>query len=80
MPKKKSTRRSMRIRLLIKDVAESRGLSRAQLARRADVTYETVFNIWRNEYTDVSISTLVKIARALHCNINDLFTIENEDE
>lgn len=80
MPRKKSARRLMRIRLLIKDMAESRGLSRAQLARRADITYETVFNIWRNAYTDVSISTLVKIARALRCNVNDLFTIENEEE
>ncbi len=80
MPKIKSTRRPMRIRLLVKDVAEKQGFNRAQLARRADVTYETVWQIYRNEYTDASISTLVKLARALNVQVSDLYQVLPDDE
>jgi DNA-binding XRE family transcriptional regulator len=65
----------MRIRLLVKGVAEKQGFNRAQLARRADVTYETVWQIYRNEYTDASISTLVKLARALNVEVHDLYEV-----
>jgi DNA-binding XRE family transcriptional regulator len=69
--------RKVKIKLRIKDIAEKQGMTRAKLARSADLTYETVHEIWKNEYKDVSISTLAKIARVLHVNISELYTIED---
>ena len=66
-------RRKMRLRLKIRELAESQGLDRAKLARRADVTYQTVHNVWNNPYADVSITTLEKIAQALKCDVSELY-------
>jgi DNA-binding Xre family transcriptional regulator len=43
------------------------------LARRADVTYQTVHNVWNNPYADVSIATLEKFAQALNCDVSELY-------
>ena len=66
-------RRKMRLRLKIRELAESQGLDRAKLARRADVTYQTVHNVWNNPYADVSIATLEKLAQALKCDVSELY-------
>ena len=66
-------RRKVRVRYRVKELAESRGLDRAKLARQADVTYETIHSLWRNPYRDVSMSTLLKIARALGVVVTDLY-------
>jgi len=63
----------MRLRLKIRELAQAQGLDRAKLARRADVTYQTVHNIWNNPYADVSIATLEKLAQALSCDVSDLY-------
>jgi DNA-binding Xre family transcriptional regulator len=69
--------RKVKIKLRVKDIAEKQGMTRAKLARSADLTYETVHEIWKNEYKDVSISTLAKIARALQVEISELYVIED---
>src|SRR3989442_7242566 len=70
------SRRKMRLRLKIRELAEAQGLDRAKLARRADVTYQTVHNVWNNPYADVSIadrkstrlnSSHVRISYAVFC-------------
>ena len=66
-------RRKMRLRLKIRELAEAQGLDRAKLARRADVTYQTVHNIWNNPYADVSIATLEKLAQALNRDVSELY-------
>jgi len=63
----------VKVRYRVKELAESRGLDRAKLARQADVTYETIHSLWRNPYRDVSMSTLLKIARALGVGVTDLY-------
>jgi len=66
-------RRKMKLRLKIRELAEARGLDRAKLARRADVTYQTVHNVWNNPFADVSIATLEKLAQALNCDVSELY-------
>ena len=66
-------RRKMRLRLKIRELAEAQGLDRAKLARRADVTYQTVHNVWNNPYADVSIATLEKLAQALSRDVSELY-------
>ena len=73
-------RQKMRVRLLVRDVATKRGITRAKLARMADVTYETVFKLWQDEYRDVSLLTLVKLATALKVDVSELYeTIPDDD-
>ena len=66
-------RRKMRLRLKVRERAEAQGLDRAKLARRADVTYQTVHNVWNNPYADVSIATLEKLAQALNCDVSEVY-------
>ena len=66
-------RRKMKLRLKIRELAEAQGLDRAKLARRADVTYQTVHNVWNNPYADVSITTLEKLAQALNYDVSELY-------
>jgi transcriptional regulator with XRE-family HTH domain len=69
----------MKTRLKVREIAQSQKLDRAKLARKADVTYETVHNIWNNPYASVSINTLLKIAQALHVDVSELYeTIPDE--
>ena len=70
----------MRLRLKIRELAEAQGLDRAKLARRADVTYQTVHNVWNNPYADVSIATLEKLAQALNRDVSELYErVEDND-
>ena len=66
-------RRKLRVRYRVKEIAESKGLDRAKLARQADVTYETVHELWRNPYRNVSMNTLLKLARVLGVSVSDLY-------
>jgi DNA-binding Xre family transcriptional regulator len=66
-------RRKMKLRLKVRELAEAQGLDRAKLARRADVTYQTVHNIWNNPYADVSIATLEKLAQVLDCDVSEVY-------
>ena len=64
-------------RLLIKEVAEAKGLDIAKLSRRADLAYRTVWQLWNEPERDVTISTLRKLAGALGVSVHAL--IENGD-
>jgi transcriptional regulator with XRE-family HTH domain len=64
-------------RLLIREVAEAKGLDIAKLSRRADLAYRTVWQLWNEPERDVTIGTLKKLADALNVSIHAL--IENGD-
>jgi len=71
---------SIVIRLKIREIAESKGVTRTQLSRRAEVNYATIQAVWNNPYHDLSIKLMEKIAVALGCNISDLYeTIPDDD-
>lgn len=62
----------MKTRLRVKEVANEKGISLTKLSQRSEVAYNTVRRIWREPYTDVTISTLQRLADVLGVNVNDL--------
>lgn len=47
----------------------------------ADLNYNTIRDLWKDEVKDVQVTTLAKIAKALKVPITDLFTpIDYENE
>ena len=72
-------RRKGLIHLRVKEVAESKGVTRTQLSRRGDINYATVNAMWTNPKHDVSIKVLEKVARVLGVDISDLYVIVPDD-
>jgi DNA-binding Xre family transcriptional regulator len=70
----------IQVRLKVKDIAESKGRSMVWLANHAEVQYDTIRGIFNNPGREVSVLTLAKIARALGCEVQDLFDISVTDE
>ncbi len=60
------------VRLKIKEVAESKGISMSRLSRLADVSYNTMLILYHKPDHDVSITILDRIAQALNVSICDL--------
>jgi DNA-binding Xre family transcriptional regulator len=67
-------------RLKVRQIAERRSLSRTRLARLADIQYDTVNGIWQNDRRDVSLSTLLKLSKALHVDVSELYEVVNDQE
>jgi DNA-binding Xre family transcriptional regulator len=66
------------VRLRIKEEAEKQKLDMTKLSRRADVAYRTIVRVWKNPEHDITMRTLVKIAKALGVKVVDL--IEETEE
>lgn len=62
----------MKTRLRVKEVASEKGISLTRLSQRSEVAYNTVRRIWRDPYTDVTISTLQRLADVLQVPVSDL--------
>ena len=63
----------MMYRLKVREVAESKNISRTKLSRLSEMQYDTINGIWKDEKRDVSLSTLLKLARALHVPVTSLY-------
>lgn len=61
------------IRLKVKEVAQARGYNQSSLSRASDVSFLTIKRIFQDPYKDVNMSTLEKIAKALHVPVAELF-------
>ena len=68
----------VKVRLRIREVAESQGKSKTWLSHHAEIQYDTVRGIWSNPYRDCSITTLARIAHALHVDVSELYVVEDE--
>lgn len=60
----------------IKKFREKAGLTQEALARKADISYNTLIKLETRGIKDPRISTLSKLAKALNIKIDDLL---NED-
>ncbi len=60
------------VKLKVKEVAKSKGISISKLSRLADVSYNTVLTIFHDPYHDVSLYILDRLSRALNVAICDL--------
>ena len=65
------------IKLLVKEVAEREGIRNAlDLAKRADLHYQTVYSLWRGESKQIGLETIEKLCRALGVRPGQLFQLE----
>lgn len=64
------------VTLKVREVAQTRGITRAKLSRLSDVAPGTLNNIWRNPHHEVYLSTLARLAYALHVPVADLYDVE----
>jgi transcriptional regulator with XRE-family HTH domain len=62
----------MKLRIKVREIAESKGYNQSSLARKADIDFKTVKRLFRDPYRDVVISTLYKISRVLNVALDDL--------
>jgi transcriptional regulator with XRE-family HTH domain len=69
----------MKLRLKVKELAESQGFNQSTLARKADIDFNTVKRLFRNPYRDVSVSTLYRLSRALRVSLDGLVEEEPDD-
>ncbi|MGH2497363.1 MAG: helix-turn-helix domain-containing protein [Ktedonobacteraceae bacterium] len=69
----------MRTRLRVKEVANIKGISLTKLSQRSEVAYNTVRRIWRDPYTDVTLSTLRRLADVLGVNVSELLETIPDD-
>ena len=70
----------MKTRLRIQEVAVRKGISLTKLSQRSEVAYNTVRRLWRDPYTDVTLSTLQRLADVLGVEVNELIeSVPDED-
>lgn len=62
----------------IRELSKEKGLTAEDLARRADLKYSSVKNLWQGRTGDPKYSTLRAIARALGVPIEHLEAKETE--
>lgn len=58
----------------LQSLAVARGYDIAKLARRADLGYRTIFDLWHDPKRNVTLDTLNKLAAALDVTVADLLT------
>ncbi len=68
------------LRLRVKEIAESKGLSRGKLSRMSDLSYPTIRDIFADPYRDVPLSTLEKLSKALNVEISELIEVVPDKE
>jgi transcriptional regulator with XRE-family HTH domain len=64
-------------RLIIKELAEAKGMSQSLLQRRAGVTLTMLRRYWKNETESVHLVSMDAIARTLGVRVRDLFADED---
>ena len=67
------------LRRNVRRLRDQAGLSREQLAARAEVTTSTIFRIESDDNYEPRMSSVTAIARALECRVADLFLEPNGD-
>jgi transcriptional regulator with XRE-family HTH domain len=62
-------------RLLIREIAERKGISMSKLSRLSDTNYKTIQAIWNDNSRDVSLAVLIRIAYVLKVSVSDLYQV-----
>lgn len=71
---------TMRTRLRVKEVAQAQGMSMTKLHHRSEVAYGTIRKIFRDPYTEITITTLSRLAQALGVMTPELIEDVADDE
>lgn len=60
------------VRLKVKEIAKRRGVSQRKLFLRSGVDLRTLQRIWRDEYANITLDTLGRIAYGLGVDASEL--------
>lgn len=71
--------RNIRIRLRVREVAETRGIDLAGLVLATGLPRSTVEELWEHPTRDQTIETMVTVARALDATLGELVEILDSD-
>jgi DNA-binding Xre family transcriptional regulator len=55
----------MRIRLKVREVAKTKGISMTRLHTKSEIAYNTIRRIFRDPYAEITTTTLARLAEAL---------------
>jgi len=69
----------MKVRLQIKEIAQSKGLKQYELAEKSGVTLQLLNRYWHNHIQSVNLDQLGHIASALGVKVGDLL-VSTEDQ
>jgi DNA-binding Xre family transcriptional regulator len=62
----------MKTRLRVRDVAEAKGISMTKLHHLSEVAYGTIRKIFHDPYTEITLTTLNRLAAALQVETKEL--------
>ncbi len=62
----------MRVRLRVKEVATTKGISMTKLHINSEVAYNTIRRIFRDPYVEITTTTLGRLAEALEVPTSEL--------
>jgi transcriptional regulator with XRE-family HTH domain len=69
-----------KVRLRVREIAQEKGMSRTRLHHDSEVAYTTIRAIFKDPHTEVTITTLARLAEALGVPTATLIEDENEEE
>ena len=69
-----------KVRLRVREVAEAKGVSRTRLHHDSEVAYTTIRAIFKDPHTEITITTLARLAEALDVPTAALIEDENDEE
>jgi len=56
----------------VREVANEKHISLTKLSQRSEVAYNTVRRVWRDPFTDVTLSTMQRLADVLGVDVREL--------
>ena len=65
------------MKISIQNKLEEKGMTRYELAKRVNVTYPTIDNIYKGLSTSIRFETLEAICIELNCSPNEILVSEN---
>jgi transcriptional regulator with XRE-family HTH domain len=69
-----------KVRLRVKEIAQAKGMSMTRLHHRSEVAYTTIRAVFRDPHTEVTLTTLARLAEALDVETRELIEDENGEE
>ncbi|WP_035175259.1 helix-turn-helix domain-containing protein [Caldanaerobacter subterraneus] len=72
--------KKMEVKVYVDEVLKKKGLKRAQLATRLDISPQEMYNIVKIRKGSTGIETALKMAYALDVDINELFRLEKVEK
>lgn len=70
----------MKVKIILADVLEKRGMSRYELSKRTGIKFQTIDNYYKNRVYRYDAYNLAKICEALDCGIADILECVRDEE